>query len=168
MSNIIGTFNDLTVVASDGSGTPVTATCSLLVGEGSLGPIGQNGREVTVQESQGSIVGLRLGGRSLPQLKVTAYVATPLDAFRKLVLGETSSTTTTFALGDVFTVHLTLGLNLSSPSETRTIVLQDCHVLLEDLSLGADGNRVSMTATCYGTITATDASGSTITIRSGN
>jgi hypothetical protein len=167
VSAIPGIFDDLSITASDGTGTPVTASASLLTGSLSVEGLAQDGREVIVFESQGVVVGLRKATRRYVTLSIQAFCSTPLDALRKLVLGETASTTsTTTAIGDAFTVDLQLGFNLTSPSsETRTIVLEDCvcTVAIE----AAERNTATIEVTCYGKVTLTDAGGTTITLRSG-
>jgi hypothetical protein len=88
-----------------------------------------------------------------------------LDAFRKLIMGETGSTTsTTAAIGDAFTVDLALGLNITG--ETRTITLEDCLCVSCELTVG-DPSSVSLEFQCLGAIQMTDAAGSTVTIRAG-
>jgi len=165
MSAIPSTFIDCSLVASDGTGTPVTATLALFNGELSLSGIAQNGQQVTVIESQGSVVGARRGARSIPTLTVGAYLSTPNDALRSLVLGETGSTTsTTAAIGDAFTVDLALGLNITG--ETRTITLKDCVCVNCEISIG-DPSTASLEFKCLGAIKMTNAAGSTETIRSG-
>jgi hypothetical protein len=166
MSAIPSTFVDCALVASDGTGTPVTASLALFNGEMSLSGISQNGQQVTIVESQGSVVGARKGARSIPTLTVGAHLSTPLDAFRKLILGETASTTsTTSAIGDAFTVDLALSLNLPD-GETRTVNLEDCLCVSCELTIG-DPSSVSLEIQCLGAIKMTDASGSTTTIRAG-
>jgi hypothetical protein len=165
MSAIPHTFVDLALTATDGSGPVVTASLALFNGELSLEGISQNGQQTTVIESQGSVVGLRRGARQLPTLKVGGHLSTPLDAFRSLVLGETASTTsTTTAIGDAFTVDLSLNLNYAG--ETRTIILEDCLCTGVSVAIG-DPSSVSLDFTCHGAITLTNAAGNTVTIRSG-
>jgi hypothetical protein len=167
MSAIPGTYDDVTVLASDGSATAVTASATLLTGSLSIEGLAQDGREVIPFESQGVVVGLRKAARRFVTLSIQAFCSTPLDALRKLVLGETASTTsTTTAIGDAFTVDLTLGFNLTSPSaETRTVVLEDCvcTVSIE----AAERNTATIEVICYGKVTLTDAAGTTVILRTG-
>lgn len=88
MSSIPANFRDGVLTVTDDNGN--SATLLLSKGDQALTGITPEGAALVVSQSRGSVVGLRKGERTFPQLTVSAILAGPYDAFKQLVLGKTS------------------------------------------------------------------------------
>ena len=154
---IVGSFVDGVVTATDDAATPNTATLALSQGDFSLDGLKPDGREATVIQSRGHVVGVRKGARALPTMKVNAYLDVPLDAFRLLVNGLTAGfVSTSEAIGDVPTTDITFTFTLGT--DTKEIKCEDAHVTELSYAEG-DPSSVSMTLEVLGPVSMTDTSG---------
>lgn len=119
---IPSTFRDGVVTITDDAGH--SATLVHPNGDQKLTGLMPGGAMVDVFESQGHIVGARLGARAIPQFSVSAIVAAGLSAFEALLLGTTSGyVSTTADIGDAKCVDLSYTFNYGA--ETRTLTAQD-------------------------------------------
>lgn len=162
MPSIIKHFTDGSLVAKDGTGTPVTLTIPFTTGDFSIDGLNQARRATTVYEARGQLTGLRKGAKSFPTGSFSCQIADYSDATDRTVLdflnkqnSYSANISTTTALGDVYTVDFVFtveGTDLGDSAD-HVITLEDC-----DCSMGfAEGepNSISVSFTCYGAVTMT-------------
>jgi len=122
VSSIPANFTDGVVTVTDDAGH--SATLTLSIGDFALDGLMPAGRQVTVTESRGAVVGARKAARARPTFTMSATLASPAAAFQMLVLGETAGFTSVLStIGDAVGFDLAVSMNYGA--ESRSFAIQD-------------------------------------------
>lgn len=151
------------LVAKDGTGTPLTSTVRYQDGFTADG-LGAERRAVTAYQNRAALRSLRHTELTFPTLSftqmLTEFSETGTGTLVDLVEGTAGTpyatrVSTTAAKGDVITLDLVFtveGTNFGD-SKDHTITFEDVH-LMWSVTEG-DPSSISWTGTCYGTVTIT-------------
>ncbi len=161
-SAIVKQWTDGSLVLSDGTGSPVTLTVDLEVGDMSITGLGESHKDVRPYYSRGSLVSLRKGQDAHPSISFSTLMAALSDASATTVSdfllrrnSYSANISTSTALGDVYTVDMALtieGTDFGDGAD-HVITATDVHVT-RDFSEG-EPNTIAFSGTVYGTVTET-------------
>jgi hypothetical protein len=155
MSAIVSNFTDGVITASDDAGH--SATLTLSVGDFSLDGLMPDGRQVTVTESRGAVVGARKAARARPTFTMSATLSSPSAAFQMLVLGETSGFTSVLtSIGDAVGFDLAVSMNYGA--ESRSFAIQDAMCTGISIKEG-DPSTISFSGEILGPVSVTGSEG---------
>lgn len=162
-SVIAKNFRDGTLQLKDGAGTPNTLTLPLISGSVNVSGLTESQKDVRAYQSRGNLVSLRKGEATFPTVSFQAMLADLSDGtnqtaydFCKKVGSYSGNTSTTTALGDVYTIDIVItieGTDLGDASD-HTLTLEDVSVSM-DIDAAGDPSMISFSGTVYGTVTAT-------------
>jgi len=160
MSAVNANFTDGAFTLTDDAGH--SATLGLSEGNLSLGPIAQDGHEITVSETRGHVSGVRKAARKRPTLSVTGKLSTPRAAFDLLAQGLTTGFVSVVAdLGDA--AGCDWDFSFDRGAEARDYHGDDA-VLTEMSVSEADPSTVSFSFDLLGPVYTTDSGGTTTLI----
>lgn len=160
MSTINGNFVDGVFTITDNAAH--SATLLLSEGDFSLGPIAQDGHEITVSQTRGAVSGARKAARVLPTITVTGKLSDPGDAFVKLAQGLTAGFVSVVAdIGDAIGVDWDFSFDFGA--EVRDYNGDDA-ILTEMTVSESDPSTIAFTFQLLGPISGTNASGAFVLI----
>lgn len=154
-STVVKHFTDGTIEFADGTGTPVTLTLPLGIGDFSASGFQESQQDVNVYQSRGVLRSLRKGAKNFVSGSFSAMLADISDASAgdaiDFVLQQAaySANTSTLSASDVYCVKVTLtieGTDLGDAAD-HTIVLDNC-VVTFDVSEGEPDN-IAFSYTSY-------------------
>ena len=155
MSAIPSNFTDWSLTVSDDAAH--SATLALAIGDFKLAGLLADGRQITVTESRGAVVGARKAARARPTFTCSATLSSPAAAFQMLVLGETAGFTSVISgIGDA--VGVDLAFSATYGAETRSISAQDCICTGIEISEG-DPSTISYSGEILGPLSVTGPEG---------
>tara|TARA_R110000824_G_C14925829_1_gene648184 strand:+ start:193 stop:702 length:510 start_codon:yes stop_codon:yes gene_type:complete len=160
-------FRDGTLLIEDGTGTPNAFTVIYEAGDFSISGLVQGQKESTVYLDRGDLGSIRHTNQTFPSGSFSMHMvdlsdgsyATAIDLMLQtgkfVAGGGTPGVSTLGANSEVYTVKLTLTIEGSDHGDDsdHTIVLDDALCSI-DASEG-DPNSISVSFTCYGSITLT-------------
>lgn len=162
LSDFVKTSVHGSFTLADGTGTPVTLTASYDLGDVAVsGLSGAKSNEIVNHERRGKYVSSSYGARRYPQVTFSAYLTgenstTPgsIQAFLKQLAPYTANVST-LGTGRVYAVKFTLnieGTNFGDDADWSTVFN---HCLITDMgfSEAMDGNKITFTLQCVGSIT---------------
>lgn len=162
-STVVKNFRDGTLAVADGAGSPATHTVQFEAGDFSVSGLMANQKEVTTYLDRGDLGSVRYTNQTFPSGSFSMHFTDLTDAgystLADLMLKKGSHASAVSTLGanaEVYTVKLTLTIEGSDHGDAggdHVIVLDDCACSV-DFSEG-DPNSLSVSFTCYGTITLT-------------
>lgn len=148
-------FTDGEISFADGTGTPVTLTLPLGEGDVKVSDLVPDQRDVHVYYARADLVGLRLGKRKPVNVSFSAILGDLSDGTdgtaadfclqRGSYSGNTSTTT---ALGDVYTIDITLTMTYAGDAAAHTVPLTDVHVTMA-IEEG-EPTKLTFSGICYG------------------
>jgi len=161
LSSVVKNFRNGTIAIADGTGSPITLTVAYESGDFALSGVMEGQKEVAMYLDRGDFGSLRYTNFTPCTFTFTAQMTEISDATNKNILdaisktGAFSSGVSTLGAGtDVpWTLNVTWtieGTNSGDASD-HTVTMTNCR-----LSGGAsegDPNTLSVSGTCYGTIT---------------
>ena len=155
MSAIPANFTDGVVTATDDAGH--SATLTLSVGDFALDGLMPDGRQVTVTESRGAVVGARKAARARPTLTMSGTLSSPAASFQMLTMGETAGFSSVLAtIGDAVGFDLSVSMNYGA--ESRSFAFQD--VILTGISVKeGDPSTISYSCEILGPVSVTGSEG---------
>jgi hypothetical protein len=164
LSTVTKHFTDGSITLKDGTGTPLTLTVALSVGDLTISGVETDtlGRTVNAYETRGVLRSLRRGARVYPTVSFSAHLADVTDASDKTLFdfilkrgASASNVSTTAGTGDVYTLDVVFtieGTDLGDAAD-HVITLEDVH-FTSDLAEG-EPNTISASGTIYGTVVGT-------------
>ena len=156
VSTVTKHFTDGTLVLSDGTGSPVTFTMPLTVGDVTIDGVGQKMREPVVYQTRGAANSIRHAARSFATVSLTAHIAdysdgtdnTAIDYFLKS--GSYATNVSVFgANAEVYGIDLVLTIEGTDHGDAAD------HVLTMKNFVGTIGiaegepNTLSVSGTLY-------------------
>lgn len=162
MSAIPSNFTDGVVTATDDNGN--SATLTLSVGDFSLDGLMPDGRQVTVTESRGAIVGTRKAARARPTVTMSGTLSSPASPFQMLTMGETAGFISVLTnIGDAVGFDLSVSMNYGA--ESRSFAIQD--LILTGISVKeGDPSTISYSCEILGPVSVTGPEGTFVLIAS--
>jgi len=161
LSNFVKNFGNGTIVASDGTGTPVTMTLAFDNGDLSLNNVKKILRETVAYERKGLLKTVSLGNRIYPTISFTLQMAQFTDAsasvFNDFCFFQNKYVANITTLNDndqEYAIKLQFtaeGTNFGDSAD-HTFTADDCVPILDSFSEG-DPNTFSFSFTVYGAIT---------------
>jgi hypothetical protein len=166
-STVVKNFRDGSLLIEDGTGTPNAFTVIYESGDFSVSGLVQGQKETTVYLDRGDLGSLRHTNQTFPSgsfsmhmvdLSDTGY-ATAVDLMLQsgkfVAGGATPGVSTLGANAEVYTVKMTLTIEGSDHGDgsDHTVVLDDCLCSID--AAEGDGNSLSVSFTCYGSIALT-------------
>jgi len=154
-STVVKHFTDGTIEFADGTGTPVTLTLPLGIGDFSASGFQESQQDVSVYQSRGVLRSLRKGAKNFVSGSFSAMLADISDASAgdaiDFVLQQNaySGNTSTLSASDVYAIKVTLtieGTDLGDAAD-HTIVLDNSVVTL-DISEG-EPDTIAFSFTSY-------------------
>tara|TARA_R100001082_G_scaffold98052_1_gene66157 strand:+ start:177 stop:671 length:495 start_codon:yes stop_codon:yes gene_type:complete len=161
-STVVKNFRDGTVSIADGAGSPATHTIAFEAGDFSISGLLAGQKETTTYLDRGDLGSVRHTNQTFPTGSMSFHLTDITDAGYSTAIdlmlkkgSHASAVSTLGATAEVYAVKLTLTIEESDHSggADHTIVLDDC-VCSVDIAEG-DPSSVSISFTCYGTITLT-------------
>ena len=161
-STVVKNFRDGTLSVADGAGSPAAHTVAFEAGDFSVAGLMANQKEVTTYLDRGDLGSVRYTNQTFPSGSFSLHFTDLTDAgysnLADLLLKKGSHASAVSTLGanaEVYAVKLTLTIEGTDhgASADHTIVLDDCTCSV-DFAEG-DPNSLSVSFTCYGTITLT-------------
>ena len=138
LSTVTKHFTDGSITLKDGTGTPLTLTVALSVGDLTISGLETDtlGRAVNAYETRGVLRSLRRGARVYPTVSFSAHLADVTDATDKTLFdfilkrgASASNVSTTAGTGDVYTLDVVFtieGTDLGDAAD-HVITLEDVH-----------------------------------------
>jgi|TARA_R110002110_G_scaffold16328_1_gene71036 hypothetical protein len=159
-STVLKNFRDGTLVVADGA----ALTHTVLYEEGNFSASGlvSGQKEVAAYMSRGDLASLRHTNQTFPSGSFTIHLADVSDATDSTLIdaltkqGSWSAATSTLgASAEVYAVSLALTIEGTNHGDSadHSITMDDCHCSV-DVAEG-DPSSVSVSFTCYGTVTLT-------------
>ena len=161
-STVVKNFRDGTLSVADGAGSPAAHTVAFEAGDFSVSGLMANHKEVTTYLDRGDLGSVRYTNQTFPSGSFSLHFTDLTDAgystLADLLLKKGSHASAVSTLGanaEVYAVKLTLTIEGTDHGDSadHTIVLDDCTCSV-DFAEG-DPNSLSVSFTCYGTITLT-------------
>tara|TARA_R110000824_G_C14806383_1_gene635048 strand:+ start:73 stop:582 length:510 start_codon:yes stop_codon:yes gene_type:complete len=166
-STVVKNFRDGSLLIEDGTGTPLAFTVIYEAGDFSISGLVQGQKETTVYLDRGDLGSLRHTNQTFPSGSFSMHMTDLSDASYGTALdlmlqrnkyapgSGTPGVSTLGANSEVYTVKLTLTIEGSDHGDDsdHTIVLDDCLCSVD--AAEGDGNSLSVSFTCYGSITLT-------------
>lgn len=161
-STVVKNFRDGTLSVADGAGSPAAHTVAFEAGDFSVSGLMANQKEVTTYLDRGDLGSVRYTNQTFPSGSFSLHFTDLTDAgystLADLLLKKGSHASAVSTLGanaEVYAVKLTLTIEGTDHGDSadHTIVLDDCTCSV-DFAEG-DPNSLSVSFTCYGTITLT-------------
>lgn len=166
-STVTKNFRDGSLKIDDGTGTPLTFTVIYEAGDFSISGLVQGQTETTAYFDRGRLGSLRHTTQTFPSGSFSMHMVDLSDASygtaidlmlqrNKYAPGSgTPGVSTLGANAEVYTVKLTLEIEGSDHGDDsdHTIVLDDCLCSVD--AAEGDPNSISVSFTCYGSITLT-------------
>jgi len=154
-STIVKHFTDGSIEFADGTGSPVTLTLPLSIGDFNASNFQESQQDVNVYQSRGSLHTLRKGAKNWVSGSFSAMLADISDASAGdaidfcLKQNAYSANITTLTGSDVYAIKITLTIDGTSLGDAanHTIVLDDCVVTL-DVSEG-EPDTIAFSYTSY-------------------
>ena len=160
-SSYVKNFCDSSITLSDETGSPITLTVPLFMGDFAISGLKKALREVVAYQAQGVLTTVRYTNRTFPTFSFTAQMATFTSATATslsdaiLQNGAWASAISTLGTGTgvVYTLKVTHTIESSNFEGVAdpSLVLDDCALELE-FSDG-DPSVFKISGTCYGAVT---------------
>jgi hypothetical protein len=166
-STVVKNFRDGTLLIEDGTGVPNAFTVIYESGDFSVSGLVQGQKETTVYLDRGQLGSLRHTNQTFPSGSFSMHMvdlsdgsyATAVDLMLQsgkfVAGGGTPGVSTLGANAEVYTVKLTLTIEGTDHGDAadHTVVLDDCLCSID--AAEGDGNSLSVSFTCYGSIALT-------------
>lgn len=155
-SAIVKTVYDGSVSVKPGAGGSYAIPASVSM---DISALVQAQKEVIVVEARGELVSLRKGKRKYPSGSIEIYLSGLSDATKTTILdyflktgSQAAGTSTTAAIGDVWTIDIILTIKGSvfGDASDHVFTLEDCHV--EVGVKEGEPDTITGSFTCYGTV----------------
>lgn len=163
ISTVTKHLYDGSITLADGTGTPVTLTVPISIGDVKIDGLDATLREVMAYETRAVLNSLRRGKRRPPNVSFTCHfreftnssVGVVLDFIRFAAAYSANISTLGGSTADVKTIKITLTIEGTDwgDGKDHTIVLADCHVMAE-FSEG-EPNQLAISGVVHGTVTVT-------------
>lgn len=170
LSTSVKSHHDGSITLKDGTGTPVTLSVPVTVGDETISElravstVTTEYNEVVAYEARGKLTGIRSGARVYPSGSFTAQfreftnatAGAVLDFIRKTGGYSSNVSSAPSAFGsDVYLVDLVINVEGTDRGDgaDHTITMTDC-ALVAEFAAG-DPSTLAIAWTCYGTVTAT-------------
>lgn len=161
-STVVKVARDGLITLSDGAGTPLTHTVEYEEGDFSVSP---EKAERVVLRDRGVIAGLRKGDDPVPTFSFSVYMRDFIDSADTTIIdvieqtNGASSWTSTGGTGfEQFLIDVAFSAEGTDHGDAgdHTVTMTKCHLVWE-FAEAKDGNKITVSGECYGTVTRAEA-----------